>query len=230
MTLCYDPPRRPCAGRVQPGTVSLRVFCMSHFAECENAGDYVCRLVVGSTLPSVHGDGRAWDAHFDQPGPGRRNPLGDILANWLVAHAEEIGVQVVIWNRLIWSGTRPYWRTYTGPNPHIDHVHVELCRRSATELPLTLADLEAIWAGTPAPPDPTIPDDDQEDLTMYRIIGADGVPALYEADEAITIKSGIPDEKAYEELKQGKAFGGHFRMGRAELEAVPLRHTGQPGL
>lgn len=151
MALRYDPPRSKCAGRNQPGAVALRRFCLAVFAFCEDAGIYVCRKVAGSSNDSVHGDGRAWDAHFDQPGKNRRNPAGDPLANWLVANADALGVQVVIWNRLIWSATRPYWRAYTGPNPHIDHVHVELNWPAAESL--TVADLERVWAGTPAQPD-----------------------------------------------------------------------------
>lgn len=162
MALRYDPPRATCAGRSQSGAVALRVFCLRVFAGAYDLGIYVCRKVAGSSNNSVHGDGRAWDAGFKQPGPGRRNPLGDLLANWLVKNADVLGVQVVIWNRLIWSATRPYWRTYTGPNAHIDHVHVELHWPAATSL--TVADLERAWAGTGAPPDIVPPVDPWADL------------------------------------------------------------------
>ena len=53
------------------------------------------------------------------------NDLGDPLANYLVEHAQEIGIQRVIWDRT-------YWRLVTNreggyrAHPHHDHLHVEL--------------------------------------------------------------------------------------------------------
>ncbi len=56
--------------------------------------------------------------------------VGDAIANWLVRHAQAIGLQYVLWSRTEWTakGTRGVWGvgTYSGSNPHTDHVHVEL--------------------------------------------------------------------------------------------------------
>ena len=60
---------------------------------------------------------------------GRANSaIGDPIANWLVQNATAIGVQYLIWNRVSWNGhiKAPKDRPYTGPNPHTDHIHVEL--------------------------------------------------------------------------------------------------------
>lgn len=123
----YDSPGRRClSSRDAPGCVALKDACLLLFEGAENAGICACRNARGTSSPSVHGECRAWDAHFDQPRRGQRNPLGDFLANFLVANHEQLGVQCVIWNRRIWSVTKPYWRTYSGTNPHLDHVHVEL--------------------------------------------------------------------------------------------------------
>jgi hypothetical protein len=60
------------------------------------------------------------------------------LAHWLVAHAEELDVAVVIFDRQVWSAGRSAqgWRPYVHPsgnttNPvlaHEDHVHVDVGR------------------------------------------------------------------------------------------------------
>jgi hypothetical protein len=60
------------------------------------------------------------------------------LAHWLVAHAQELDVAVVIFDRQIWSARRSPqgWRPYAHPsgdtdNPvlaHEDHVHVDVGR------------------------------------------------------------------------------------------------------
>ena len=57
-----------------------------------------------------------------------REAVGDALANWLVEHSAELGVQYVLFAGYEWSassaGTR--WEVYTGADPHHDHVHMEL--------------------------------------------------------------------------------------------------------
>lgn len=51
---------------------------------------------------------------------------GDPIADWLLLHAAELGVQLVIWNRTIWRAGVGTVRPCGGPNPHTDHVHVEV--------------------------------------------------------------------------------------------------------
>lgn len=51
---------------------------------------------------------------------------GTALAEYLVANANRLGTEYVVWNRHIWSRKRASegWRPYTGSNnPHTDHVH-----------------------------------------------------------------------------------------------------------
>jgi hypothetical protein len=80
---------------------------------------------------SLHSIGRALDVMM----PGLHGGSdGEALANWLVEHAEDLGVQFVIWNHSRWQGSYPVngrgqaarFAPYTGPNPHVDHVHVEV--------------------------------------------------------------------------------------------------------
>lgn len=88
-----------------------------------NLGIRGCRHIAGTTVLSVHADGRAVDLGV---------PVGASwaqgLANSLVARSRELGVQCVIYNRRIWSSSycRQGWRPYSGTNPHRDHLHVEV--------------------------------------------------------------------------------------------------------
>ena len=61
------------------------------------------------------------------PGPARA-VFGAALASWCVEHAEELGLQYVLHDRYEWSASHvgPRWEPYTGSDPHVDHVHVEL--------------------------------------------------------------------------------------------------------
>lgn len=94
--------------------------------------------VSGPDLMSVHGVGRALDVMvvgLDRARPGHRTALspesyalGTAIANWLVQNCDQLGVQLVIWDHKFFqpSYLPRRLRTYTGPNPHTDHVHVEV--------------------------------------------------------------------------------------------------------
>jgi hypothetical protein len=83
---------------------------------------------------STHDEGRAVDAFFPmEDGSGGRE--GWAAAHWLVAHAERLGVSVVIYDDKIWSARRGAegWRDYRHPSGsttdtdrHLDHVHVDV--------------------------------------------------------------------------------------------------------
>ena len=76
---------------------------------------------------SMHGTGRALDI-FTTRAAG-----GDEVANYLVRNANQLGIQLVIWNRTLWKVTPGGGssRAYGGPNPHTDHIHAELTRAAA---------------------------------------------------------------------------------------------------
>ncbi|GAB3990852.1 hypothetical protein [Nocardioides marmoraquaticus] len=87
---------------------------------------------------SAHYDGRAVDVFFrpvDEPNLRR----GWAVAQWLVAHADRLGVETVIYDRKIWTARRAVqgWRDYTPDTSdrpaevvevleHRDHVHVDV--------------------------------------------------------------------------------------------------------
>lgn len=129
----YDSVGSRCLGGVQPGAAALAQFVVANFpgTRCNIPGDiYACRPNTANTSQkSVHSEGRALDIFVPV-----RSELGDRLSRWLVENADRIGIQLVIWNHRDWSSRTRTWTSYGGPNPHIDHNHVELCWQAARTL------------------------------------------------------------------------------------------------
>ena len=95
----------------------LQCWAMGGIVE---VGGYSKRRIAGSNSWSTHATGRADDLMI-AAGPNRRaigQPIADALCR------VDSPVAEVIWWRLRTtdSGTR----SYTGPNPHEDHIHVSL--------------------------------------------------------------------------------------------------------
>lgn len=82
---------------------------------------------------STHYDGRAIDIFF-RPVTEENRREGWVLAHWLVAHAEDLDIQYVIFDDRFWSAhiPRARWHDYDAPEPgneilrHLDHVHVDV--------------------------------------------------------------------------------------------------------
>jgi hypothetical protein len=87
----------------------------------------------GHGADSTHYDGRAIDVFF-RPVTEENRRQGWILAHWLVAHAEDLDIQYVIFDDRFWSvhSSRGQWHSYDAPEPrneilrHVDHVHVDV--------------------------------------------------------------------------------------------------------
>lgn len=124
-----------CAGSLMPGAAELGERLQAMFPEIAHVGGYDCR--PNTAFPnelSVHGTGRALDLAIPMRDGEADNARGDPVANWLVEHSAELGVQLIIWDRTIWLGNQPRLpkeRPYTGPDPHVDHIHVELTEEAA---------------------------------------------------------------------------------------------------
>jgi hypothetical protein len=58
----------------------------------------------------------------------------DRIADYAVAQRARLGVTYVIWDRRIWSDTRRGWRSYSGPTPHTDHVHISFRATAAVNV------------------------------------------------------------------------------------------------
>ncbi|RLB50494.1 MAG: hypothetical protein DRJ42_18730 [Deltaproteobacteria bacterium] len=119
-----------CAPGVTPGAVTLKDWLEDAFPQVRSIGGYSCRSINGdSSRMSVHGTGRALDIMLPLHDGDADNDLGDPIGNYLIEHAEEIGIQYIIWDRWTWNASRAAGskdRRYGGAHPHHDHLHVEL--------------------------------------------------------------------------------------------------------
>ena len=127
-------PARTCTGGPTPGAKALMAWFLGKYAHAggKNLGIYNCRTVRGGTTTSLHGEGRACDFGINPHGAS----WGTGLAELLRSRSGELGIQCIIWDRRIWSGSYPDegWRAYSGTNPHVDHIHLELSRSAAASL------------------------------------------------------------------------------------------------
>lgn len=147
-------PASSCTGGPTEGARALMAWFLASYGARggRNGGIYNCATIPGSMALSIHAEGRACDlmtygASWGQP-----------LADQIVAHSGELGIQCVIHRRRIWSGSYPYagWRTYYGANPHEDHLHVELSRQAARTL--SVPRIVAVFSPAPVPaPAPVVP-------------------------------------------------------------------------
>lgn len=159
----YDSPPawdngRNCAGPFTQGAAELRRYILDNFRGVSGIGGYNCRYNSAQpTQTSVHGIGRALDIMIPTVGGRANSAVGDPIANWLILNAAALGIQYLIWNRVSWGGSRraPKDRSYTGPNPHIDHIHVELnndgAQRKTAWFRSSQAGAGIPYTGRPAP-------------------------------------------------------------------------------
>lgn len=138
-----------CSRGHLPGTVKLGEYIKSAFPGVSLIGGYACRYNTANTSQtSTHGVGWALDIHIPMDNGAADNTIGDPIANWLISNAGTLGVQYLIWDRTdyLTSGTSRV-ATYTGPNPHVDHIHVELAQSYAANANLPIPGVPA-WQGS----------------------------------------------------------------------------------
>ncbi|MFN3199615.1 MAG: hypothetical protein ACE366_14515 [Bradymonadia bacterium] len=132
---------RSCTRRSQPGAVFLGDYIRTHFGHLMNlrvdgrgVQIYNCRSVRSGSARSLHSEGRAIDIFIPMRGGKADNAKGDIIANWLMANAQRIGVQYMIWDRSRYraSGSNRH-RCYSGSYHHEDHIHIELSWAAARQ-------------------------------------------------------------------------------------------------
>lgn len=115
-----------CTGTFTVGAASLKAVIEEKWRPpVTSIGGYACRKNTASEGTSIHGLGRALDVMIDGTTP-EGLAKGNEIRNWVINNATQLGVQRVIWNERTWSADRDGWREYTGPNPHIDHLHIEI--------------------------------------------------------------------------------------------------------
>ncbi len=123
-----------CGGSFLEGTRIFRQWLYDNWEQTSTIGGYSCRPIANSSSMSVHATGRALDIMLPRDtsqsyNNSADNDLGDPIANWLLEHAEEVGIQLIIWDNMIWSSGRApgeRLRVYTNDNKHVDHIHMEL--------------------------------------------------------------------------------------------------------
>lgn len=142
----WEQPSR-CTGGPQPGAVALMAFFVEEYGDLGgfNLGIYNCRAARGSSTLSAHGEGRACDCGFPVG-----DPDGDAWVKRLLPSVGKLGVQAIIYERVIYSAKSPGGRPYPGLVPHWDHSHVELTREAAQHL--TLATIRAVLNPAPRKP------------------------------------------------------------------------------
>lgn len=135
-----------CGGSFSTGASFLKSWVEGNFSYVPIIGGYNCRKIAGTNTMSVHATGRALDIHIPLDGGQADNDLGDPIANYLLEHADKMGVQLIIWDRWIWSVGRSgaqRSRPYTGDHDHHDHIHMELTPEASMKM--------APWFSDPTP-------------------------------------------------------------------------------
>jgi len=125
-----------CARTMTPHALDLGALVRSMFPWVRTIGGLRCEprhVWHGDDELSIHAVGRALDVMTPVPPQVYGGPQGEQLANWAVANASALGIQLVIWNRMSWQGNlRPADRfaAYTAgrdvTTEHRNHVHVEV--------------------------------------------------------------------------------------------------------
>jgi hypothetical protein len=117
--------------------------------------------VYGITDHADHNNRRCVDYMINSPGLGI--PAGDAIAKYVIANADRLRVNWMIWNHRIWRRVAndkgpAGWSEYTGTSdPHINHVHLE-CAAGTYRPPIV---------PPPDPPDPEpIPDPPEDDMEL----------------------------------------------------------------
>lgn len=145
------------SGGPSSGNLALTDWFLENYEDRggANLGIYVAKR-LGSGW-SLHAEGRASDLGTK---PYAKPSWGWDLANDLKDHSLELGIQCIIFNEHIWSGSYPDsgWRDYNGSDDHDGHLHVELSKKSARSL--TKAKIQATIGGSgggDSSPKPSIP-------------------------------------------------------------------------
>ncbi len=125
---------RLCAGGLRAGTQKLRTHLDQKFPDITSLQGYACRAnTANASRMSIHGTGRALDIFIPRSGSAADNTKGDKVANYLVSNAQELQIQYIIWDRTKWRANGTNDAAYTGPNPHTDHLHVEITEEAAAK-------------------------------------------------------------------------------------------------
>lgn len=217
----FDPVGRVPSKGPQPGAAALHRYTLARF-NGRDLGIFNPRDVCGNAWPpkppatklpcvlSFHAEGRAGDAGFPVQRPNG-HPDGSALADWLVANANALGVQEVIWAGRRWTTTTRKWQRYTGRSDHFDHVHWSLNRDAARTL--TGAHIEAVTRDAAPIPDREVDVPAPSDIVAVVPAGPLGIDrkAHYKlrADGLVEVHGGV-DYGDYHRLKPEHRRGDRY--------------------
>lgn len=175
---CDDAPRS--------GTDALVSWYLGAYRSkgASNLGTYACKR-LGSGW-SIHAERRAADLGT-APYGGVDSEWGWALVNALRLHSAELGVQLIILGRKVWSCRYPDsgWRSYTGE--YHGHTHVELT--PAASKSLTVARIQQIIGGDDVTP---------QELMDHKL----GSPSLGDRSVGDWLKGGEVARREAEAAKQ----------------------------
>lgn len=129
-----------CSPTAKPGVTAFLNLLTSVYPSTGSLGITRACNIGGR---SEHKEGRALDWRVNVNSSKEREIARQALY-WLLstdkyghwhAMARRLGMMYVIWNRRIWKAYSDpeRWHSYTGPNPHTDHVHFSFSRRGAAK-------------------------------------------------------------------------------------------------
>lgn len=113
------------AYNLSPRTKQAAVTVANYFGPRHGIKNAYGWRAVGSVPNSDHPKGTAIDFMTSD------KSQGDNLAADVVSNASAFGVTYVIWYRRIWK-PGVGWKSYVGPSPHTDHVHVSVSETGGT--------------------------------------------------------------------------------------------------
>lgn len=128
--------QRFCSPVNRPGAEKIAGLIRKTYGSDESIG--IARDSCYST--SEHNEGRAIDWMVDATTKAGRNKANAFL-DWLLATdeygnkhamARRLGIMYIIFNRRIWRAYDPGWGSYSGTNPHTDHIHISLSYDGST--------------------------------------------------------------------------------------------------
>lgn len=116
---------KPCSDRALPGSKNVQMALLERFDRSFDFGILNCRASTSNAaVMSIHSDGRAGDLGFPVVN-GQPHAQGFEAVEILRTHGLALGVMGLIWYGQRYDWRTPWGRKYTGPNPHVDHVHWE---------------------------------------------------------------------------------------------------------
>lgn len=131
----------------RPGAEKIAALIRATYGSDESIG--IARNSCYS--PSEHNDGRALDWMVDATTRAGR-AKADSFLSWLLATDEDghtnamarrLGIMYIIFNKRIWRAYGdPGWGSYSGTNPHTDHIHISLSYDGSTGR-------TSFWGGKP---------------------------------------------------------------------------------